>query len=133
MKRTKKPRLTTWALPDYLRGNPYQEVTIRFDPDDTVELPCVCDYDPTRTKKVMLLREAEVRQKDGTWEKYPTVTWIDGAEDEEQLVSRALVRLSTDGAFRVMSSTQRRARRRIDSCCRGGRGPHRNHWVKKSS
>lgn len=106
MKRIKKPRLTTWTIPDYLRGNSGQKVTIRFDPDDTVELPCGCDYDPTRNKKVMLLQKAEVRQKDGTWGEYPTATWIDGVEDEEQLVSRALVRLSTDGAFRVMSSTQ---------------------------
>jgi len=94
---------------DYMRGgrNP---LTIRFDGDILVKLPCHCAYDPKLCGKkgnhVMLVRSAEVKNTDGTWRPYPTATWLDDVEYADQLVSKALVkRTGGDGGFDFMVST----------------------------
>ena len=55
---------------DFLRGYPRRDITIRFDPDNVELLPCHCKYDPNLStkegKKVMLLKEVEIQNKDGS-------------------------------------------------------------------
>jgi len=80
---------------DILRGGS-EEITIRFDGDDLVKLPCHCEYDPALCKKdgneVMLVRKVEIKNPDGSWSPYPSATWLDGVEGEEQLVSKVLIK-----------------------------------------
>lgn len=104
----KRSGLIVIPFPDYLRGSS-NEVALRLDPNDVVTLPCHCEYDPALVKpegnQVMLLRKAEVRNPDGSWSPYPSVTWLDEAEQEEQLVTRALIKKTEDGCICIMSST----------------------------
>ncbi len=94
---------------DILRGGS-EEITIRFDGDDLVKLPCNCEYDPALCRKdgneVMLVRKVEIKNPDGSWSPYPSATWLDGVEDEEQLVSRVLIKKTNEEGFDVMSSAQ---------------------------
>ncbi|MBZ9577869.1 hypothetical protein KJA13_02425 [Patescibacteria group bacterium] len=90
------------------------KITIRFDPQDLVELQCHCDYDPKlcgkedEDNKVMLVRKIEVQNPDGSWSPYPSVTWLDGVEgeDDEQLVTRAFIKKTDEEGFDIMSSWQ---------------------------
>jgi len=68
--------------PDILRGG-RGEVTIRFDDDDLVKLPCHCQYDPALCKEegneVMVARKIETKNEDGSWSPYPSATWLTDA------------------------------------------------------
>jgi hypothetical protein len=92
---------------DLLRGTG-KEITIRFDPEDVVELSCDCEYDPAMVRKkgnkVMVLRKVEVQNEDGSWSPYPSITWLDGVESEEQLVTKALVKKTNEDGIFIMSS-----------------------------
>jgi len=94
---------------DILRGGG-EEITIRFDGDDLVKLPCHCEYDPALCGKdgneVMLVRRVEIKNPDGSWSPYPSATWLDGVENEEQLVSRVLIKKTKEEGFDIMSSAQ---------------------------
>jgi hypothetical protein len=94
---------------DYLRGSE-EKITLRYDPDDVVKLPCFCNYDPVLSgpngNEVLIIRKVEVQKEDGSWEPYPSVTWLDGVETEEQLVTKALVKQSKTGEVVVMVSPQ---------------------------
>lgn len=94
---------------DILRGGG-KEITIRFDGDDLVRLPCHCDYDPALCGKdgneVILVRKVEIKNPDGSWSPYPSATWLDGVEGEEQLVSRVLIKKTNEEGFDIMSSSQ---------------------------
>ncbi len=94
---------------DILRGGS-EEITIRFDDDDLVKLPCFCEYDPALCKKdgneVMLVRKVEIKNPDGSWGLYPSATWLDGVQGEEQLVSRVLIKKTNEEGFDIMSSSQ---------------------------
>jgi len=94
---------------DILRGGG-KKITIRFDGDDLVKLPCNCKYDPALCEKdgnkVLLVKKIEIKNPDGSWSPYPSATWLDGVEDEEQLVSRVLIKKTNEEGFDVMSSAQ---------------------------
>ncbi|PIP23733.1 MAG: hypothetical protein COX90_02090 [Candidatus Nealsonbacteria bacterium CG_4_10_14_0_2_um_filter_38_17] len=94
---------------DILRGGS-EEITIRFDGDDLVKLPCDCEYDPALCRKdgneVMLVRKVEIKNPDGSWSPYPSATWLDEVECEEQLVSRVLIKKTNEEGFDIMSSSQ---------------------------
>lgn len=94
---------------DILRGGS-EEITIRFDGDDLVKLPCNCKYDPALCGKngneVMLVRKVEIKNPDGSWSPYPSATWLDGVEGEEQLVSKVLIKKTKEEGFDIMSSAQ---------------------------
>ena len=94
---------------DVLRGRT-EKITIRFDGDDLVKLPCHCNYDPALCgedgNEVMVLRKIEIKNPDGSWSLYPSATWLDGVEDEEQLVSRVIVKRTNEEGLDVMSSAQ---------------------------
>ena len=94
---------------DILRGGS-KEITIRFDGDDLVKLSCFCEYDPALCKKsgnkVMLVRKIEIKNPDGSWSPYPSATWLDGVQGEEQLVSRGLIKKTNEEGFDIMSSSQ---------------------------
>ena len=93
---------------DLMRGGK-TEITVRFDSDDLVSLICDCHYDGHDLREfdgmVNLVKKVEIRNPDGSWSLYPSATWLDGVESEDQLISRALVRRA-DGEFHIMSSTQ---------------------------
>jgi len=93
---------------DFLRGG-REEVTIRFDGEDLVELPCNCEYDPALcskdSNKVLLVRKVEIKNEDGSWSPYPSATWLDGVENEDQLVSKALIKKTNEEEFSIMVST----------------------------
>lgn len=95
-------------ITDLLRGG-NEEITVRFDGDDLVELSCHCQYDPALCgedgKKVLLIRKIEIKNRDGSWSPYPSVTWLDGVVTEEQLVTRAFVKLTGEKGFNIMSSS----------------------------
>ena len=94
---------------DFIRGG-HEEVTIRFYPNDLMKLPCHCEYDPALCKKggneVMLVRKVEVQNPDGSWGPYPSATWLDGVENEEQMESRALIKKINEEGFDIMGSSQ---------------------------
>jgi len=94
---------------DILRGGS-EEITIRFDDDDVVKLPCHCEYDPALCRKdgneVMLVRKVEIKNPDGSWSPYPSATWLDGVEGEEQLVSKVLIKKTEEEGFDIMFSAQ---------------------------
>lgn len=87
-----------------------EEILIRFDIDDTVKLPCHCTYDPALCGKngneVIILRKIEVQNQDGSWVPYPSVTWLDGVEFEEQLETRAIVKKTDEKGISILSSSQ---------------------------
>ena len=93
---------------DFLRGG-REDITIRFDPEDLVKLPCHCEYDPVLCRgddnEVMLVRSAEVQDKDGSWSPYPSVTWLDGVGYEDQLVTVALIKKTDEEGHDIMVST----------------------------
>lgn len=101
--------LEKWKVKNFLRGRS-EEIIIRFNIDDFVKLPCHCNYDPALCSEdiseVMLLSKIEIRDSDGSWSPYPSATWIDGVEDDEQLVSRALIKKTGKNGFYVMTSSQ---------------------------
>jgi len=92
---------------DYLRGI-YKKIILRFDEEDLIELSCHCNYDPALPKKdgnkVMLLRKVEIQNEDGSWSLYPSVTWLDGVENEEQLETKALIKRTNEEGIDVMCS-----------------------------
>jgi len=94
---------------DILRGGS-EEITIRFDGDDLVKLVCNCKYDPALCRKdgneVMLVRKVEIKNPDGSWSPYPSATWLDGVQGEEQLVSKVLIKKTKEEGFDIMSSAQ---------------------------
>ena len=76
------------------------QITIRFDEDDLVKLPCNCRYDPALCNsdgnEVLLVRRVEIRNPDGSWSPYPSATWLDGVEGEDQLQSKALLKKANE-------------------------------------
>ncbi|MBD3207837.1 MAG: hypothetical protein GF370_00055 [Candidatus Nealsonbacteria bacterium] len=92
---------------DYLRGT-YEEIILRFDEENLIELACHCNYDQALPKKdgnrVMLLKKVEIQNKDDSWSLYPSVTWLDGVESEEQLETKALVKRTGEEGIDVMCS-----------------------------
>lgn len=101
--------LKEWKVGDFLRGRS-EKVTLRFNPKDLVRLRCHCDYDPALRGKddneVMIPRKVEMRNEDGSWGPYPSVTWLDGVGNEEVLVTRALVKKTNEKGLSIMESTQ---------------------------
>ncbi len=93
------------SVKDIMRGGGgSEEITIRFDGDDLVKLPCHCRYDPALCgadgNEVMLVRKIEIKNPDGSWSPYPSATWLDG----EQLISRVLIKKTNKKWFFTMSS-----------------------------
>jgi len=97
-------------IKDFMRGRPQEEVTVRFDPNDLVKLKCHCDYDPTlRGKKdneVMVVKGIEIKNPDGSWTPYPSVAWLDGVQDEEQLITVAFIKKISEDGFDIVTSSQ---------------------------
>jgi len=100
--------ISEWRIKNFLRGDS-KEVLLRFDSEDVVRLPCHCDYDPALRGKnknqVLLIRKIEVKNKDGSWDSYPSVTWLDGVENEEQLMTRAIIKKTGETGASIMGST----------------------------
>ena len=94
---------------DFLRGKSEKTITIRYDPNEVIELPCHCEYDSALSKprgnRVVILKKVEIQNNDGSWSPYPSVTWLDGVEGEEQLVTKALVKITGEKAISVMGSS----------------------------
>lgn len=93
-----------------MRGHPEREVTLRLDPKNLVTLPCDVDYDPKlkgkKNNQVMIVRKIEIQNADGSWSPYPSVTWLDGVRDEEQLVTIAFVKKTGESGFDILASSQ---------------------------
>jgi len=108
MDKNEKRQKIEWTVKDFLRGGD-REVTLRFDPNDVITLWCHCEYDSALCAKegnrVMLLRKVEVKNKDGSWSLYPSVTWLDGVENEEQLMTRAIIKKTGEKGATIMGST----------------------------
>jgi hypothetical protein len=101
--------LTERKVRDLMRGGK-GEVTLRFDGDDLAKLPCHCEYDQQLCgadgNSVMLVRKVEVKNPDGSWSPYPSVSWLDGVDGEEQLQTMALLKITgEEKGFRIMGST----------------------------
>jgi hypothetical protein len=90
-------------IQDYLRHTG-KEVIIRFDPEDTIELPCDCLYDETLGKRVRILKKVEMRDNDGFWKPYPSISWYLGGGDIGQSYTIVLVRLVGEEAITPCSS-----------------------------
>lgn len=91
-------------ISDFLRGRD-EIITIRFNPEDLIELPCDCIYssDLNALQKVIILKRIEV-YKGGKCVPYPSVAWLDGVENDTQLVTRAFVK--TEEEFKIMTSPE---------------------------
>ena len=98
-------------IKNILRGRSEEEIIIRFDSDDLVKLSCRCRYDTlcgkdgNEVNEVIVARKIEIKKSDGSWSNYPSVTWLDGVENEKQFVSRVLIKKGR-GGFAIMSSPQ---------------------------
>jgi len=92
---------------DFLRGKD-GEITIRFDEDDLVKLPCHCNYDPALCSEngnsVMLVKKVEVKNKDGSWSPYPSVSWLD--DDAEFWFTVAIIKKTNEKGFDIMGSSE---------------------------
>jgi len=53
----------------------------------------------------MLVRKIEIKRHDGSWELYPSATWLDGVQGEDQLQSKAFIKKTNDEGFDIMAST----------------------------
>ncbi len=94
------------TITDSMRLN-ISKVTIRFNPNDVIRLPCSCDYDKELKGKVDLLRKVEVKSPSGIWGPYPSVALIDGIDAttrQEQKFTRAIIRKSVDKEIAIMKS-----------------------------
>jgi len=98
--------LQKFELKDFLRGTD-KTVVIRFEDADLAELPCAARYDSALCaeggNRVLVVKKCEVLNGD-VWLPYPTVTWLDSVEYEEQLVTRALVKKTDEEGFDLMAS-----------------------------
>ncbi len=94
-------------IKNLMRGRGEEEIIIRFDPDDLINLSCHCEYDPALCKKnnneVSLIKKIEIKKDDGSWDPYPSVTWLDGVETDSQLATRAFVCVA-EGRFDIICS-----------------------------
>jgi hypothetical protein len=94
---------------DILRGR-RQAITIRFDNENLMKLPCCCRYDPYLCRKggnqVMVVSKIERKNKDGSWILYPSVAWLEGEgiEGEDLFFSRVLIKKTGEKGFDIMSS-----------------------------
>ena len=83
-------------------------VTIRFDGDDLIKLPCHCQYDPALCgesgKEVMLVRKVEIKNQDDSWSPYPSAAWLDGFSPEG-IISMAFIKKTNQEGFDIMSSS----------------------------
>lgn len=78
---------------DWMRGSE-KEIIVRTDRYNTVKLKCNCNYDQRIEKEIEILKKVEIlSEDDGTWEKYPSLTLLDGVEDKEQFLTRALAKI----------------------------------------
>ena len=98
-----------WIVGDFLRCGK-KDVTLRCDIDDLVKVGCHCEYDPALKGKdhneVLIPRKIEVKNEDGFWGSYPVVTWLDGVENEEMLVTRVIVKKTNEKGLSIMQSTE---------------------------
>lgn len=95
------------SIQDYMRGGGGGQVTIRFDPEDVLEVPCHCEYDPALSNKkhgnrVRVLRKVEVRKPYGSWKPYPSYTWVDA---DGGPYTKVMVMLTGEKAVSIMTST----------------------------
>jgi len=108
-KTTGKEEIVEIGTKDFLRGDAKKGIILRFNPENAVKLPCYCRYDKNMPREngneVMIIKKIEIKDEDGTWDLYPSITWLDGVENNEQLVTRAIVKLS-NGKVEVMTSAQ---------------------------
>lgn len=88
---------------DYLR-NSGKKIIIRFNSEDVVELLCHCRYDSALEKRVRILKKVEVRNDDGFWEPYPSVSQYWAGGDVGQCYTTALVKLVGEKEITVCSS-----------------------------
>lgn len=96
--------LYEFRIKDFIRGNGNQEVLLRFDRGDTVEVECFCDYGISRgdeKRYVKIPRKIEIYEN-GEWRSYPVACWIDQDDNPDGIFSRAVV-FKKDG-FYVMQS-----------------------------
>ena len=95
------PKLKISKVKDFLRHGE-DEVTIRYDPKDVVNLKSNCRYyGEGGPEGAVLLRKVEVKAGDG-WKPYPSVSWIDGEGDLE-LYTCTIIQ-DPDGSFSIKAS-----------------------------
>jgi len=95
---------------DIMRGKK-EEVVIRFEDtlSNLAKLPCSCRYDPVLSRKsgnhAMVVRKIERKNADGSWSPYPSVTFLDGVSNENQLVTVAFIKKLGEEGYDIMQST----------------------------
>ena len=98
------------TIKDIMRGRSQGKVKIRYDPEDVAELPCHCTYDPAlcaeEGNRVRLLRKIEVQMPDGSWAPYPSYTWLDGVDHEDQLTTAVAIMLTGEAEMSIMFSAE---------------------------
>lgn len=88
---------------DLVRGNSERVVTIHWDPEDLVLLPCHTSYDPALEKQVRVPRRVE--WLDGEeWKPYPVVAWHDGVFSDLQLQTVAIIVKTNESGVHIMAS-----------------------------
>ena len=69
----------------------------------------LCIYAPrlrsSNSNRVMLARGVEVQHGDGSWHPYPGVTWLDGAANNEQLQTLAIIKRTECDGLDIMGSS----------------------------
>ena len=97
--------LRQYGVKDVLRGKEEENIIIRFN-NDVVKLPCHCKYDSALSggngnNEVLVVKKIEVKNKDGSWSPYPSVTFFGEAQHE----TRVFVRRTGEKGITIMRST----------------------------
>jgi hypothetical protein len=89
-----------------MRGCPQDPITVRFNSKDVIELECHHRYGNADKGRVIIARKIEIKNPDGSWSPYPSVTWLDGVEFDDQLQTKAVILAPCRQGFDVVVGMQ---------------------------
>ncbi|HOB89750.1 MAG TPA: hypothetical protein PKG74_00250 [Candidatus Colwellbacteria bacterium] len=55
---------------------------------------------------MIIASKIEIKNSDGSWSPYPSVTWLDGVESDDQLQTRAVILSPSGKGFDVVEGLQ---------------------------
>ena len=91
---------------DIMRGASQDPITVRLDYKDVIELECHHRYNNAGPGRVIIASKIEIKNPDGSWSPYPSVTWLDGVEWEDQLQTKAVILAPCGEGFDVVVGMQ---------------------------
>lgn len=94
-------------IEDRMRGS-LRKITIRIH-DAVKELPCDAKYDGAlsglKGNRVRVPEKIEVLEN-GEWKPYPSASWLDGVESDDQLITRVIAKITGEEGYDIMDSPE---------------------------